>query len=146
MRCECRVLLLLFNCVRPLQQEAGRAWLPAFCVFCFFFIFLFSSFREVFDCAPVVFHSRAAISAECRYEWQSLSNHFKDCDYSALNLASLHIWLLANLNPRARWAVRLHHHLLSSPPIAFAMTNPIRKICIGHTAKEKRGRGCRNVF
>lgn len=32
------------------------------------------------------------------------------------------------------------------PPIAFAMTNPIRKIRIGHTAKEKGGHGCRNVF
>lgn len=68
-----------------------------------------------FDCSPVAFRYRPAISAECRYEWQSLSNHFKDYDYSALNLASLHIWLLANLNPRAHWAVWLHHHPLSPP-------------------------------
>lgn len=102
---------------------------------CFFLQFFFFCSQH-FDRSSVVFRYRPSISAECRYEWQSLSNHFKDCDYSALNLASLHIWLLANLNPRAHWAVWLHHHPLS-PPIAFAMTNPIRKMRDGHTANRK---------
>lgn len=100
---RCCVLLRLLNCARP----HGCLLFVSLCLFFFC--------SQGFDCSPVAFRYRPAISAECRYEWQSLSNHFKGCDYSALNLASLHIWLLANLNPRAHWAVWLHHHPLSPP-------------------------------